>query len=78
MISIPEKGDYVLEVGFDDWLRLWINGEELYRNRHDCGFAVDRVAVTLPAGESEIRVKLSNCDNINWRLWAFCVTAKKA
>lgn len=77
-IFIPEEGNYVIDIGFDDWLRLWIGGEELHCSRHDCGFAVDQVAVKLPAGEGEIRVKLSNYDNMQWRLWAFCVTAKKA
>ena len=76
-ILIPEEGDYVFDVGFDDWLRLWINGNELHSNRHDCGFEIDTVAVKLPTGECEIRVKLSNYDNMQWRLWAFCVTAKK-
>ena len=76
-ILIPKEGDYVFDVGFDDWLRLWINGNELHANRHDCGFEVDRVKVKLPMGECEIRVKLSNFDNMQWRLWTFCVTVRK-
>jgi len=77
-LFVREDGDYILEIGFDDWLRLSINGKELYSGRHDQGVAVHRITMTLPAGASDIRIKLSNFDNMQWRLWAFCMTARKA
>jgi len=77
-IAVPEGGDYTFDLGFDDWLCLWVNGEEIHRSRHERGFTTDPIAVRLPTGESEIQVKLSNMDNLQWRLWAFCLTVRKA
>ena len=39
--------------------------------RHDDGFAIQEVPVTLEKGNNEIMIKLSNFDNIEWRCWAF-------
>ena len=66
--------DATIRIGFDDWLTLWVNGRECASLRHDHGFAVARIAVTLAAGDNELLVKLSNDRNVEYRLWAFsCV-----
>lgn len=48
-----------------------VKGEEVYAGEHDHGFAIDRIPCNLPSGPSEIRIKLSNFDNAQWRLWTF-------
>jgi len=70
-VRVPQAGTYALRVGYDDWIKVWINGNEVHASRHDKGFAEDNVNVELPAGEAAILVKLSNFDNLQWRLWAF-------
>ena len=63
-----------LRLGFDDWLKVWLNGEAVAALRHDKGFETADVPVTLRKGENELLVKLSNFDNIEWRCWALsCV-----
>ena len=61
----------ILRLGFDDWLKLWVNGKAVTTMRHDDGFAIQEVPVTLEKGNNEIMIKLSNFDNIEWRCWAF-------
>lgn len=70
-IELPAPGRYLVHVGFDDWMTLWINGKPLFSECHDHGFKSVEVPVSLPAGNTQIRVKLSNQDNFQWRLWAF-------
>lgn len=70
-LQVPEGGTYRLHLGFDDWMRVWLNGNEVFDGRHDKGFAEATQSVDLPAGESSVLVKLSNFDNLQWRLWAF-------
>lgn len=73
-VHVNKSGLYDLCIGYDDWLSLWINGEPVITNgRHNNGFAIDTETRSLPAGDVEIRVKLSNQDNFQWRLWAFHV-----
>ena len=70
-------GEYVLRLGFDDWLKLWINGKEIGTFRHERGFDVVRVPVAFEQGENTVLVKLSNADNHEFRLWALnCVVEK--
>ena len=59
-----------LVIGFDDWLKLWVNGEQVASLQHDSGFGVAAIPVTLRAGENDVLLKLSNFDNEEWRLWA--------
>lgn len=75
-LNASGEGEYELTVGYDDWLRLWVNGELVHDGRHDAGFATERIRSTLRAGENEIRVKLGNFDNLQWRLWAFSLTGR--
>ena len=71
MLRIDTPGPYRIHIGFDDWMTLWVDGNEIYSGRHDAGFREDTVTRSLPAGEVELRIKLSNQDNFQWRLWAF-------
>ena len=70
-LYVNSAGPYRIHIGFDDWLILWVNGVELFRGRHDAGFSEETVICDLPAGNTELRIKLSNRDNFQWRLWAF-------
>lgn len=71
-VHVEKAGLHDIYIGYDDWLSMWINGEPVITNgRHENGFAVDKETWSLPAGEAEIRIKLSNQDNFQWRLWAF-------
>ena len=73
-VHIGKSDLYNIYIGYDDRLSLWINGEPVIAGGyHAQGFAVDHITWRLPAGEVEIRVKLSNEDNYQWRLWAFHV-----
>lgn len=72
-IRLSETGEYKMMVAYDDWIRVWINGKEVYSGRHDKGFAGDRKLLKLPAGETQVLVKLSNSDNWQWRNWAFAL-----
>ena len=70
-VNVPRQGSYLVRIGFDDWLTLWVNGQKVYTGRHDHGIRVKEIPIELPAGEVELRVKLSNQQNQQWRLWAF-------
>lgn len=72
-IRVPKAGSYTLHLGFDDWIKVWIGGREVYAGRHDKGFGEASQEVDLPAGEVPVRVKLANFDNMHWRLWAFAL-----
>lgn len=76
-LNIEEAGTYSINVGFDDWLTLWINGEKVFTERHDQGFEVEKISHQLPASEVAFRVKLSNKNNFQWRLWTFSFTLEK-
>lgn len=77
-IRVPTAGAYDLRVGFDDWLKVWIDGREVFSGRHDRGFAEARQTVNLPAPEATVLVKLSNFDNFQWRLWAFALRLERS
>ena len=53
-----------------------VPGELVHDGRHDVGYATETVRTTLCAGENEIRIKLANFDNFQWRLWTFSLTAR--
>ncbi|MXY92623.1 MAG: DUF2961 domain-containing protein [Caldilineaceae bacterium SB0664_bin_27] len=64
----------LLKLGFDDWMKVWLNDEPVATLRHDRGFATSELPVRLGRGENRLRLKLSNFDNVEWRCWAFsCV-----
>ncbi len=70
-VHIAGAGPHTLRIGFDDWLTLWIDEEQIYTGKHDAGFKIEEIPVDLPSGNVEIRIKLSNRNNAQWRLWAF-------
>lgn len=76
-ITVPQTGKHTVHIGFDDQLMLWVNGAKVYTGRHDHGFHSETIPVTLTAGETIIRVKLSNADNLQWRLWAFSLRIER-
>ena len=68
-----------LRLAFDDWLTLWINGRKITTLRHEKGFEIARIPVTLEKGENTIQIKLNNTDNREFRLWAMsCVVEDMA
>lgn len=76
-VNMEHGGKYILRLGFDDWLKLWVNGEEIKTFRHEKGFDVARVPVTLKQGDNTVLVKLSNSQNREFVLWALnCVVEK--
>ncbi len=72
-IDIERAGQYRLYIGFDDWLALWVNGEEVLFEKHDTGFREIKLVCDFAQGSNALRIKLSNSDNFQWRLWAFSV-----
>lgn len=77
-IEVSKAGSYTLAIGYDDWIRVWINDNEIHTAQHDNGFAIDHITCDLLAGQSEIRIKLSNFDNAQWRLWTFHAALRNA
>ena len=64
----------MLRLGFDDWMKIWLNGTSVATLRHDNGFELSEVPVTFTKGENYLVIRLSNFDNVEWRCWAFsCV-----
>ena len=66
-----------LLVGFDDWMKLWINGQPVAERRHDNGFTMSTIPVSLHPGKNRVLLKLSNFDNQQWRLWAFSFRVRR-
>lgn len=65
-ITSESQCQKIMRLGFDDWLKLWVNGKPVTTVRHDNGFAVQEVPITLEKGNNEVLIKLSNFDNIEW------------
>jgi len=70
-ITSDAKKTADLRLAFDDWMSLWLNDRKITTLRHDKGFAISRIPVTLEKGENKIQIKLNNTDNREYRLWAF-------
>jgi hypothetical protein len=71
-IECPGDCQKQLRLGFDDWMKFWINGELVFEGRHDDGFeCVVTEPVAFKKGANEVMVKLSNFDNFEWRAWTF-------
>jgi len=76
-IISPRERKVVLRLGFDDWMKVGLNDGPAKTFRHDEGFAVADVPFVLREGKNQLRIKLSNSDNVQWRCWAFsCVIAE--
>ena len=59
-----------IRFGFDDWLTVWLNGEQLGTFRHDHGFEAINVPARLKKGANDLMVKLSNFENTTHGCWA--------
>jgi hypothetical protein len=72
-----QKKTVTLQFGFDNWMKIWLNGKPVTTLKHDNGFTVAEVPVTLKKGENQLVIRLSNSNNVEWRCWAFnCVIVK--
>jgi hypothetical protein len=74
--TIASDGDKTaaLRLAFDDWLTLWVNDRQVTTVRHDKGFEIARVPVTLKKGANTIRIKHNNRKTnptTSYMLWAF-------
>lgn len=49
-------------IGFDDWLTVWLNGENLGSFRHDDGFCTETIGMKLRQGDNELLIKNNNSD----------------
>jgi hypothetical protein len=76
-INIESYGKFILNIGFDDWIKVWINEEFIASFKNDSGFDTIEVPVFLKKGKNRLMIKLSNKDNIEWRCWAFSCKFKK-
>jgi len=68
----------VLRLGFDDWMKIWLNGRPVSTLRHDDGVRAADVPVALKKGENRLVIRLSNFDNTEWRCWAFSCVVRDA
>jgi hypothetical protein len=74
VVTSPEERKVTLCLGFDDWMKIWLNGQPIAVLQHNNGFKLSEVPVTLKKGDNRLVVRLSNFNNIEWRCWAFsCV-----
>jgi len=78
VIPSREERQATLRLGFDDWMKIWLNGKALANLRHDQGFKSSEVPVSLKMGDNHLVVRLSNSDNIEWRCWAFSCVIENA
>ena len=69
-IESDDERSVQIRLGFDDWLSVWLNGENLGTFRHDHGFAAISVPARLKKGDNKLMVKLSNFENITHGGWA--------
>jgi hypothetical protein len=71
-IHCSEASRKRIRIGFDDGLKLWVNGSVVYSGRHEQGFLEATVdSVPFQEGMNTVMVKLNNFDNVEWRAWAF-------
>ena len=60
-----------LKIAFDDWIRIWVNGEEVATVYHEIDFGTAEIEVDLKKGKNEILIKTVNFDRIpNMNLWS--------
>ena len=71
-VESSQKRKVQIRLGSNDSVKMWLNGKEIWNWDNPSGRGVifddDVVPVTLPAGKSQILLKISNLgDN-----WGFC------
>ncbi len=64
--TTPTK-QVILRLGFNGWLKLWLNDTLMATLRHDDSFAVAEAPITLGPSENRPCLKLRNFDNVEWR-----------
>jgi HEAT repeat protein len=69
-VTMAEAGKGQLELGSDDGVQVWLNGELVheYLGNRGASRASDKVPITLTAGENSILAKVIN----DGGAWAFC------
>jgi hypothetical protein len=62
MVKPPEAMDARLEVGSDDQVKIWLNGEVVHDNPAMRGYqdGQDKVKVSLKAGWNTLLMKITN------------------
>jgi HEAT repeat protein len=70
-IIVPAEQDVQLQIGSDDSIVVWVNGDRVHANRTGRGLAVDQdqAEARLKAGTNRVLVKVLN----NVHAWAFCL-----
>lgn len=59
-----------LLLGYDDPLKLWLNGELLFEGKANAGFTGQRIALNLREGHNDVLIKVTNTWNENWAVFA--------
>ena len=71
-VNSPEQKEVQFRIGSNDLVKVWLNGKEIWNWNDPSGRLVtlddDIVNVTLPKGESQILLKVSNLGGN----WGFC------
>jgi hypothetical protein len=70
-VSIPEALHAVLNLSYDDPIKIWINRKTVFRGEGQQGLATVKVPVQLDAGKNNVLVKCANRENFNWWWWGF-------
>ena len=78
VIASREERNVILRLGFDDWLKVWLNGEPVSTLQHDTGFKATELPIILKKGNNKLVIRLSNFNNIEWRCWAFSCVIRNA
>jgi tetratricopeptide (TPR) repeat protein len=70
-IVSPEDRTVYFSLGSDDWVKVWINGEEVHKNRSSRSLFMDQdlFSAQLKKGANEILLKVGN----NTNEWGFCL-----
>jgi len=76
VITSEKARKATLVLAFDDWLKVWLNGEPVAAICHDDGVETVAIPMKLEQGENRLVIRLSNFDNTEWRCWAFSCVIK--
>ncbi len=70
----PRKQEALLELGSDDGLKVWLNGEVIHANNvpRGCGRAQDKVTTTLEEGWNKVLLKVVDYGGA----WAACLRVR--
>lgn len=71
ILQSRRDGHVTVHIGFDDWLKLWVNGRHLGTWRHEQGFERETIRIPVEPGPNRLLIKLSNSVNREFLCWAF-------